>query len=250
MKVQTTTILGVPFSNLTMDETVRYLSEQLKSEHNTTFHVVTANPEIVMCAKKDKEFKEKLQQADLVTPDGIGVVKASSWLGKPLKERVAGFDLMNCLFKELSAAKRPVSVFLLGAKPHVVEKAAHALAGKYPGIDIAGYHHGYFKEEEEQEIVAQIQQAKPDILLVALGFPRQEQFIQRHKQRLQAKIAVGVGGSLDVWGGEAKRAPKWIQKIHLEWFYRLCKNPSRWRRQLALLEFLKEVLRERNAIKP
>ncbi len=104
---------------------------------------------------------------------------------------------------------------------------------------------GYFKPEEEENIISRIQEAKPDLLLVALGFPRQENFIQNNKNRLQAKMAVGVGGSFDVWAGEVKRAPKWIQAIHLEWFYRLCSNPTRWRRQLVLAEFLKEVMRSK-----
>ncbi len=108
-----------------------------------------------------------------------------------------------------------------------------------------GIQDGYFKQEEEENIVSRIQKAKPDLLLVALGFPRQENFIQTNKHRLETKMAVGVGGSLDVWAGEVKRAPKWIQAIHLEWFYRLCSNPTRWRRQLVLAEFLKEVMRSK-----
>ena len=110
-----------------------------------------------------------------------------------------------------------------------------------------GIQDGYFKQEEEENIVSRIQEAKPDLLLVALGFPRQENFIQTNKHRLETKMAVGVGGSLDVWAGEVKRAPKWIQAIHLEWFYRLCSNPTRWRRQLVLAEFLKEVMRSKSS---
>ncbi|MGG0186468.1 WecB/TagA/CpsF family glycosyltransferase [Bacillus rhizoplanae] len=245
MAVQTIDILGVPFSTMTMEETIRYMMQQLEKEQENTFQVVTANPEIVMCAKKDAKFHETLLQADVITPDGIGVVKASGMLGTPLKERVAGFDLMSDLFKTLSQEKKSVSVFLLGAKPHVVEKAAQTLTERYTAISIVGTQDGYFKQEQEEEIIARIQEAQPDILLVALGFPRQENFIQQNKHRLNTKVAVGVGGSLDVWAGEVKRAPKWIQAIHLEWFYRLCSNPTRWRRQLVLVEFLKEVVRSK-----
>ncbi|MFD3446798.1 WecB/TagA/CpsF family glycosyltransferase [Microbacteriaceae bacterium 4G12] len=245
MKIQTIDILGVPFSTMTMDETIQYLTGELTQKRDEVFHVVTANPEIVMCAKKESEFNKLLQQVNLITPDGIGVVKASGMLGKPLQERVAGFDMMNEWFGALSKQNQTVSVFLLGAKSHIVEKAARVLPAQYSAVSIAGFHDGYFKDEEEAEIVQQIQEAKPDILLVALGFPRQEQFIQRNKHQLHAKVAVGVGGSFDVWSGEVKRAPKWIQAIHLEWFYRLCKTPSRWRRQLVLVEFLAEVLKER-----
>lgn len=245
MAVQTVDILGVPFSTMTMEETVQYLMKQLEVEQAHTFQVVTANPEIVMCAKKDSSFQKTLLQADVITPDGIGVVKASAMLGTPLQERVAGFDLMNHLFGELSKEKKSVSVFLLGAKPHVVKGGADYLKKTYSAINIVGLQDGYFKPEEEENIISRIQEAKPDLLLVALGFPRQENFIQNNKNRLQAKMAVGVGGSFDVWAGEVKRAPKWIQAIHLEWFYRLCSNPTRWRRQLVLAEFLKEVMRSK-----
>lgn len=243
MGLQTVDILGVPFSTMTMDETVQYLVNELEKEQAHTFQVVTANPEIVMCAKKDSSFHKTLLEVNLITPDGIGVVKASAMLGTPLKERVAGFDLMNELFTALSKQGKKATVFLLGAKPHVVERAANTLTEKYSAVSIVGTQDGYFKQDQEEEIIARIQEAKPDLLLVALGFPRQENFIQNNKERLNTKLAVGVGGSLDVWAGEVKRAPKWIQAIHLEWFYRLCSNPTRWRRQLVLAEFLKEVVR-------
>ncbi|EOP63240.1 MULTISPECIES: WecB/TagA/CpsF family glycosyltransferase [Bacillus] len=245
MEVQTVDILGVPFSTMTMDETIQHLKKQLELEQAHTFQVVTANPEIVMCAKKDEKFHKILLNTDLITPDGIGVVKASGMLGTPLKERVAGFDLMSNLFAKLSEENKSVSVFLLGAKPHVVQAAANHLTKTYSAASIVGTQDGYFKQEEEENIVSRIQEAKPDLLLVALGFPRQENFIQNNKHRLETKMAVGVGGSLDVWAGEVKRAPKWIQAIHLEWFYRLCSNPTRWRRQLVLAEFLKEVMRSK-----
>ncbi|MCM3736334.1 WecB/TagA/CpsF family glycosyltransferase [Bacillus cytotoxicus] len=245
MAVQTVDILGVPFSTMTMEETVRYVMQQLEQERENTFQVVTANPEIVMCAKKDATFQQTLMQVDLITPDGIGVVKASGMLGTPLKERVAGFDFMCNLFERLSQEKKTVSVFLLGAKPHVIERAAQTLTERYAAVSIVGAQDGYFKQGKEEEIIARIQEVKPDILLVALGFPRQENFIQNNKHRLQVKVAVGVGGSFDVWAGEVKRAPRWIQAIHLEWFYRLCSNPTRWRRQLVLVEFLKEVVRSK-----
>lgn len=245
MAVQTVDILGVPFSTMTMEETIQYIMKQLELEQTHTFQVVTANPEIVMCAKKDPSFHQTLLKTDLITPDGIGVVKASGMLGTPLKERVAGFDLMSDLFGTLSKENKSVSVFLLGAKPHVVKGAADHLTKTYSAVSIVGTQDGYFKQEEEEDIISRIQEAKPDLLLVALGFPRQENFIQNNKHRLQAKVAVGVGGSLDVWAGEVKRAPKWIQAIHLEWFYRLCSNPTRWRRQLVLAEFLKAVMRSK-----
>jgi N-acetylglucosaminyldiphosphoundecaprenol N-acetyl-beta-D-mannosaminyltransferase len=231
-----------------MEETLSYITKQLY-DRETVFHIVTANPEIVMCAKKDPDFEQVLRKADLITPDGIGVVKASRLLGNPIKERVAGFDMMNKWFAQLSQQDQPVSVFLLGAKPHVSEAAARTISNTYSNITVVGYHHGYFKAEEEAAIVGQIQKANPDILLVALGFPRQERFIQTYKHELNAKVAVGVGGSFDVWAGEVKRAPRWIQTIHLEWFYRLCSNPSRWRRQLVLVEFMKEVFRARKTVK-
>ncbi|WP_416827986.1 WecB/TagA/CpsF family glycosyltransferase [Ectobacillus polymachus] len=242
MTIRTVDILGIPFSTMRMGETIDYISTQLY-EREQAFHIVTANPEIVMCAKKDPKFKEAVLHADLITPDGIGVVKASGWFGEPIPERVGGFDMTNQWFRQFSK-EEPKTVYLLGAKKHVVEKAASVLSSQYPGVHIVGYHDGYFRDEDEEEIIRNVQEAKPDILLVALGFPRQEQFIMRNKHRLGAKIAVGVGGSFDVWAGEVKRAPKWMQSINLEWFYRLLANPTRWRRQLILIEFLQEAMRE------
>ncbi|WP_379970750.1 WecB/TagA/CpsF family glycosyltransferase [Ectobacillus sp. sgz5001026] len=243
MMRQTVDILGIPFSSMKMQETIDYISKQLY-ERETAFHIVTANPEIVMCAKKDPQFKESLLQADLITPDGIGVVKVSGWFGEPIPERVGGFDMMNQWLGQFTK-EDAVKLYLLGAKQHVVEKAAAVLSETYPGVIISGYHNGYFRDEEEEDIIQKVQEAKPDILLVALGFPRQETFIMRNKHRMGAKVAVGVGGSFDVWAGEVKRAPKWMQAINLEWFYRLISNPTRWRRQIVLIEFLQEAIRAR-----
>ena len=141
--------------------------------------------------KKDEKFYQTLLNTDLITPDGIGVVKASGMLGTPLKERVAGFDLMCNLLAKLSEDSKPVSVFLLGAKPHVVQAAADHLTKTYSAVSIAGIQDGYFKQEDEENIISRIQEAKPDLLLVALGFPRQENFIQNNKHRLETKMAVG-----------------------------------------------------------
>lgn len=243
MRLQTTTIFDIPFSSMTMEETIIYITKQLHNRQEA-FHIVTANPEIVMYTKRDSRFKVAVKKADLITPDGIGLIKASEWLGTPLAERVTGFDMMNGWFSYLGEQGKSVSVFLLGARPSVAEKAGKTISSKYPNVKITGHHHGYFQKEDTAQIVKQIQEAKPDILLVALGFPRQEFFIQTYKDQLHTKVAVGVGGSFDVWAGEVKRAPKWIRSINLEWFYRLCMDPSRFHRQLMLIDFLKDVFRE------
>ncbi|MFP3125340.1 WecB/TagA/CpsF family glycosyltransferase [Ectobacillus funiculus] len=248
MKLQTTTIFDIPFSSMTMEETIIYITKQLHNRQDV-FHIVTANPEIVMYTKRDLRFKKAVKKADLITPDGVGLIKASKLLGKPIAERVTGFDMMNNWFTHLSEQGTNVSVFLLGAGPHVAEKAGRTITAKYPNIKLAGCHHGYFKKEDTVQIVEQIREAKPDILLVALGFPRQEFFIQTYKDQLHAKVAVGVGGSFDVWAGEVQRAPKWIRRINLEWFYRLCMEPSRFHRQLVLIDFVKDVFREWRSIK-
>lgn len=228
------TILGVSFSKLSMEETLNTLSNVVASESNKPFHVITANPEIVIGADQDPNIKQITDQADLITPDGIGIVIASRWKGEPVAERVAGYDLLLNLLEQGNQAGW--SFFFLGAGEEVNKGATEIIRERYPNLVIAGRHHGFFKEKEA-ELIQQINEAHPDILVVALGAPRQEQWIYQHKAELHTKIAIGVGGSLDVIAGKVKRAPVFWQKLNLEWFYRLVSQPTRWKRQLALPKF-------------
>ncbi len=234
----TVNILGVQVSTKTMAETVDTLLGYLDEER--VHCVFTPNSEIIYMAYKDPQFARLLNSADLNTADGIGVVYASRILGQPLRERVAGFDLMNRLLERAAPQKR--RVFLFGSKPGVAEEAADKLTQLYPGLVICGTRDGYFKEEQTPEIVGQINAAQPDILLVCLGAPKQEKWIADNRKRLNVRIVLGAGGSLDVLAGRVERAPESWQRLGLEWAYRLKKEPKRIGRMMALPRFGLTVL--------
>ena len=197
--------------------------------------VYTPNSEIIMAAYKDDNFRDILNDAELLTADGIGVVYASKILGKPITERAAGYDILCEILERIKGTSR--SVFLFGGKPGVAELAEEKLKERFPGIVIAGTRNGYFKPEEEEDIVSQINSSGAELLLVCLGAPKQELWINKYKDKLNVKVAMGVGGSLDVFAGTALRAPDFYCKHGLEWFYRLMKQPSRAGRMLALPKF-------------
>lgn len=233
-----TEILGIPVDALTLREAAGKLEHYIRE--GVPRLVVTANPEIIMLARKDAEFRQILAGADMITADGIGVVVAARLLGRPLKDRVTGIDLSRELFR--AACRHGYRVYLLGAKPGVAEQAAHNLAGDFPGLRIVGCHDGYFSDDGP--VVADIRAKGPDILLVALGMGKQEKWIWRHRKELGVPVSIGVGGSLDVYAGIARRAPRWVQKMGLEWLYRLLREPSRFGRMLVLPYFLMLVIFE------
>lgn len=233
-------ILEVPISNVTMNEAVEIVDGFVKSDK---FHkVYTPNPEIVMLAKKNENFMEVVKKADLVVPDGIGVVIGSRLQkGENLPERVPGYDLVQNTMKR--AVKEGYKYYFFGSKPGVAEMAAEKMRETYPGIQIVGTRDGYFKAEDEEAIIKDINESGANILLVALGAPKQETWIEEHQHLLpNVRVAIGVGGSLDGMAGIVKRAPIAFQKLGLEWFYRLLKQPSRFVRMLVLPQFLVEVL--------
>ena len=224
-------IMDVPIHNVTMEEATDTVIDFLSSNKSHT--VFTPNPEIIMEAQKDKELMECLKTANLVVPDGIGVVIASRLLGgQRLPERVGGFDLMQNVLDRIKDTK--IRVYFLGSKPGVARQAAKNMEKKHPGLQIVGTRDGYFKPDEERELIDEIKRLKVDLLLVGLGAPRQEKWISDHIEELGVKVAAGVGGSLDVMAGVVKRAPEIYQKLNLEWFYRLITNPKRAKRMLNL----------------
>lgn len=235
-------ILGVPFSAMTLSDTVALLQGKLAGERSDgqLFHLITANPEIVMVAKQNQEIKRIVDEADLITPDGIGVVLAAKWQGAYIPERVTGYDMLIRLLE--GAAKRGFSLYVVGADEETNAKAVGIIKDKYPGVEIVGRQNGYFKGDLEEALVADIERKQPDLLIVAIGAPAAEKWIYKHKSRLKAKVAFGVGGSLDVIAGKVKRAPVIWQKLNVEWLYRLLKQPSRWRRQLVLPKFALTIL--------
>lgn len=228
-------ICGVKFDQVTLEQAIQEASSYI--DQKKPHLIVTANPEMVMLAKEDQLFGEILDRSNLVVADGIGVVWASRVLGDPVPERVPGIELAEGLLKQ--AATNGWRVFLLGGALGVAEQASLALLEKWPQLQIVGTHHGYFKPgAEEQELIKKIKQAQPHLLLVALGVPRQEKWLAAQLGQLKVPVAIGVGGSFNVWAGVDKRAPVWIRKIHLEWFYRLAKQPWRIKRMAALPKFV------------
>lgn len=234
-----TDVLHVGFDNVTMDEAVE-LALGLTLEDGFKY-AVTPNPEIVWVARKDAELSEALRSAALVIPDGIGIIYGAKILGRPLKEKVGGADFAVKLMEELG--KRGKSVFLLGAKPGVAEKAAENLAEACPGLIIAGTHDGYFTDDGP--VIDIINAAAPDLLLVCLGAPKQEKWMLKNASRLSARLAIGLGGSLDVYAGVVERAPEIMRKLNLEWLYRVGRDPKRYGRGLRLPAFLFAVIGQR-----
>ena len=231
-----TDILGVAFDNVTMAEAVDRAMALLEREGPHL--VVTPNAEIVQQARSDPEFAALIAQADLVLPDGVGVVYASKILGRPLKGRVPGVDFAGALMDRM--AKLNKRLFLLGAKPGVAEEAARRLAAQHPGLTVCGVHDGYFREDAP--VVQAIREAGADVVFVCLGAPKQEKWAAAHGADTGARLFVGLGGSLDVFAGQVERAPKGWQKLGLEWLYRTIRQPSRLRRVAKLPLFLCSAL--------
>lgn len=225
-------VMGVGFDSLTMAEAVK--KARALMEARRAAYVVTPNPEIVMRCREDAAAMAAVQQADLVLPDGIGVIYGAKLLGTPLKMKLPGIDFAMTLMGEL--AQEGKSVFLFGSKPGVAENAGEKLQARFPGLVIAGTHDGYFTDDAP--IIAQINAVQPDLLLVCLGAPKQEIWMQCNAPRLNVGLMAGLGGSLDVFAGNVKRAPKFFQRLGLEWLYRLVKEPSRIGRMMKLPKFL------------
>jgi N-acetylglucosaminyldiphosphoundecaprenol N-acetyl-beta-D-mannosaminyltransferase len=202
--------------------------------------VATANAEMIMLAQEDRELADILINADLVVADGAGVVWAARHQGYSVPERVAGFDLVQQLLSV--AAHKGHRVYMLGGAPGIVEQARTKAEDLYKGLSVVGMRDGYFTDREEETVLADIHSSRPDILLVALGVPKQEKWINRHKKELGVPLSVGVGGTFDVMAGTVSRAPVWMQQASLEWAYRLLRQPCRALRMLALPRFALRVI--------
>ncbi|HEX9063047.1 MAG TPA: WecB/TagA/CpsF family glycosyltransferase [Clostridia bacterium] len=230
----TVDIAGVPVDNLTMESAVMKAAQFLSEDR---IHVIyTPNAEIMMEAHRNPELKNILSMADMLVADGAGVVLASKILGRKLPERVAGFDLTKNI---LSMSKnRSLKIFLFGGKPEVAKEAGANIIESYPGVEITGFRDGYFNENDEDDIIERINSSGADILLVGLGAPKQEKWIHKNRERLKVRLCIGVGGSIDVFAGKAKRAPEFFRKYSLEWLYRLYKEPWRYKRMMDLPRFV------------
>ncbi|QHS23518.1 WecB/TagA/CpsF family glycosyltransferase [Virgibacillus sp. MSP4-1] len=232
------TIMDIPFININREDLISFHIHPDLLYENKRF-MVTANPEIVMHAREDAEYKNAIKKADYIIPDGAGIILASKIKRQPIHERIPGIEMMIHLLEY--AEKMGLRCFFLGAKDTVVRKMTKNLQEKYPNLEIAGYHHGYISLDD-QEIVNKIKKTRPDLIFVALGFPKQEKWIARYYEDFDKGFFMGVGGSFDIFSGEAKRAPEsWI-RFNLEWLYRLLKQPFRWKRILKVFQFILLVL--------
>lgn len=228
-------ILGIEFSKLTLIETINLIDSKVKEGISKTFHIITVNPEIAIQIQEDPELKKISLDADLITPDGVGIVMASIIKRNPVPERVTGFDL---LLESLKLGnQKGWSFYFFGSEESVNKKMAEHIESNYPNVKIAGRHHGFFSKQEEIKIIEDIEDSKPDILIVALGSPLADKWIHKYKDRIPAKVTFGVGGSLDVITGKVKRTPEIWKKLKLEWLHRRIIMPSRKERQKRLKIF-------------
>ncbi len=237
---QRTKILGVLMDNLTLDEAVAQIESwvQARREDPTVpaRRIITANPEYVMATRKDAELREIVNSADMVTPDGIGLILAGKLLRQTFRGRVTGVALSHALAKR--SAQTGLRLFLLGAGPGIAEEAATRFAELYPGIVLVGVFAGQAGPEGDYESLERIRAAQPDIVLVAYGMVKQDRWALRNVEQSGAAVAIGVGGVLDYVSGRVSLAPPVLRRLGLEWAYRLYKEPWRWRRQVALPHFV------------
>jgi N-acetylglucosaminyldiphosphoundecaprenol N-acetyl-beta-D-mannosaminyltransferase len=240
MSPESVCVLGVRVDRVTTEQAL-HMMERFIAERRP-HQVVTLNPEFVIKAQHNAEFRVTLEEADLALPDGAGLLWAARLLGRSLLERVTGSDIVP-LIAEMSA-RQGYRLYLLGAAPGVAEKAAETLKRNYPGLRIVGAYAGSPDPAEEDGIIARIVAASPDFLFVAYGAPRQDLWIHRNLRRLGVPVCMGIGGTLDFIAGVAVRAPRWMRKVGLEWLHRLLRQPWRWRRMLALPQFTYLVMRQ------
>ena len=234
-----TDIMGLQFDNITMVEAMDAAKALLQGEHAA--RVVTPNAEIAYEALHDENMRTLLNSAELMLPDGAGVVLASKILKTPLKQKVAGVDFADGLLGVLETTGQ--SLYLLGSKPGIGELAAQKMMQKHPRLRIAGIADGYF--QDEAPVIDKINASGADVLFVCLGAPKQEQFMARHQKALHVKLMAGLGGTLDSFAGTVKRAPKWMIRLNLEWLYRLIKELKRFKRMLRLPKYLWAVVCKR-----
>ncbi len=231
------TIMDIRVYALTMEEVLSWAQDavSMKKPHM----IATANAEMIMTAQQDKELAHILNEADMVVPDGAGVLWAGETLGTPFPERVTGADLSVELLK--IAIEKNWKVYFLGGAPGVAKKAADSFMKEHGTFQLVGCHDGYFDEIEEKKIISDIKESGAHLLLVGLGVPKQEKWLFAHRDELGPVLAMGIGGVFDVMSGNLKRAPLWMQKNRLEWAYRLYLQPSRIGRMMAIPRFMRAV---------
>ncbi len=235
----TADVLGVPIDRVTMEEAVSRVHDFISE--GGVHSIFTPNAEIIMQAQRDERLQEMLSRSDMLIADGAGVILASRILGLGLPEKVSGVDLSKRLFA--AAVEKKYKFFFFGGKPGVAETAAQRMQHAFPGLTVSGCRNGYFSEAEEDGIIDMINSSNADILLVAFGVPLQERWIDRNKSRLKVKVCMGIGGGLDIFAGTVKLAPEFMRSAGLEWLFRLCREPWRYKRMLDLPRFVLRILK-------
>lgn len=234
-------ILGMPVHRVDMQQTMEILDDFIRSRE--PHHVVTADASMLVTARDDRLLQEIICSASLVTPDSAGVLWAAKRLGGYFKERVSGVDIVDRLAER--SALRGYRLYFLGAAPGIAQLAADRLSAIYPGAQIVGSHDGFYREDELQPILDEIVSLHPDVLCVAMGIPKQEKWIARHREALNVPVMIGVGGTFDVLSGQVKRAPILFRKLRLEWLWRVVSNPRKIRKVALLPRFVIRVLQNR-----
>lgn len=241
------TILGVTIDNITLIESGE-ITKQLISKSNKSCKIIVApNTEFIMKAQKDKDFFDILKQAELATPDSVGVTIGAKLQNKEFKERIPGQAYFREIFRV--AEKEGWTIYLLGGKDDVPIKTKEKLEKDFPNAKIVGVHEGFFEKDSEEDVIEEINRLKPNILFVAMGAPIQEKWIYKNRNRLQVDVAAGQGGTFDYEAGKIKRAPLIFQKLGIEWFWRLIKQPSRIVRMLVLPQYLIKILLKKDKTK-
>ncbi|MEX2459784.1 MAG: WecB/TagA/CpsF family glycosyltransferase [Paenibacillaceae bacterium] len=237
-------IYGIRVSKLNMQQTVEWLVQAIANRQ--TMQVITANPIMIMTALQQPAYMAMMRRAELIVPDGAGLVWAASYVGDPVAEKVAGIDLMHELLA--IGENKYWRIFLLGTSPEIIQITAKRLKSRYPKLQLVGVRDGYFKENEDEDVVCQIREAAPDILFVGRSADKQEPWIDQYKAELGVPVIMGIGGSFDVLSGKLKRAPRIFIRFRLEWFYRLLQEPWRYRRMLLLPKFVVKVIRDKGKL--
>lgn len=234
-------ILGIGIDEITLTGAVDHALQRIENRRGG--YVVTPNTEIILAARRNRELCAALGEAALSLPDGAGVLLASRILGSTIDERIPGIDFAAALLAKMAEQGR--SVFLLGARPGVAERASATLQRTCPGLVIAGTENGFFEQTDETSIIKRINSTSPDLLIVCLGSPKQELWMHRNAPRLQVGLMAGLGGALDVFAGDVKRAPFIWRRLCLEWLFRLLQQPERLKRNLMLPLIIPASISER-----
>lgn len=244
-KIPTVSLYGLSISKLSMKETVAFLEKAIVSRQ--PHQVITINPIMIMAALDSPSHMDAMKRAELLVPDGSGVVWAAKHIGEPVTEKVAGIELMQELFK--LGEQKGWRVFLLGASSEIIQAAADKVRNQFPRLNLVGVQDGYFTDSQDDEIIHKIHQVSPDLLFVGRSADKQETWIDRYKMLLNVPIVMGVGGSFDVISGKLKRAPKWMISLHLEWLHRLKQEPWRFKRMLLLPKFVVRVVCDKEKLR-